>query len=120
MDVDYVHEMAYVALIHDNGHLREVGISRYATSADGQQCECAVTVAYDWRRRGLTLLLMRHLIGVARKHGVTGMFTIEDPANDGIRELAGHLGFQCAVEPCDSQLVRYTLNLKPVKGGFVP
>jgi len=111
MNVDYVHEMAYVALIHENGRLREVGVSRYATSADGRQCECAVTVANGWRQRGLTPLLMRHLIDVARKHGLTGMFTVEDPANDGIRELAGHLGFQCAAEPCDPQLVRYTLSL---------
>src|ERR1700756_209325 len=32
MHVDYVHDMAFVALAHDDGHLREVGISRYAAT----------------------------------------------------------------------------------------
>ena len=97
MKVDYTHEMAFVALVHDNGHLREIGVSRYATSGDGQQCECAVTVADEWRHRGLASLLMHHLIDVARKNGLRKMFTIEDPANEAMRELAGHLGFRCVV-----------------------
>ena len=111
MKVDYTHEMAFVALVHDNGHLREIGVSRYATSGDGQQCECAVTVADEWRHRGLASLLMHHLIDVARKNGLRKMFTIEDPANEAMRELAGHLGFRCGAEPDDPRLVRYTLDL---------
>ena len=111
MKVDYTHEMAFVALVHDNGHLREIGVSRYATSGDGQQCECAVTVADEWRHRGLASLLMHHLIDVARKNGLRKMFTIEDPANEAMRELAGHLGFRRGAEPDDPRLVRYTLDL---------
>ncbi len=111
MKVDYTHEMAFVALVHDNGHVREIGVSRYATSSDEQQCECAITVADDWRQRGLAVLLMSHLIHVARKNGLTKMFTIDDPANEAMRELAGYLGFRCATEPDDPRLVRYTLDL---------
>lgn len=111
MKVDYVHEMAFVALIHDNGHLREIGVSRYATGADEKQCECAVTVADDWRKRGLAVLLMHHLIDVARKNGLVRMFTIDDSANEAMRELAGYLGFRRMVEPDDPRLVRYTLDL---------
>ncbi|BFI96102.1 MAG: GNAT family N-acetyltransferase [Rhodanobacter sp.] len=111
MKVDYIHEMAFVALVHDEGRLREIGVSRYATSVDGEQCECAITVADEWRHRGLALLLMRHLIETARRNGLRKMFAIEDPANEAMRELAGHLGFRCGAEPDDARLVRYTLDL---------
>lgn len=111
MKVDYLHAMAFVALVHDDGHLREIGVSRYAMSADGQQCECAVTVTDDWRQRGLAVLLMRHLIDVARRNGLVRMFTIEDSANGATRELAGYLGFHGTAEPDDPRLVRYTLDL---------
>lgn len=111
MKVDYADAMAFVAFVHDDGHLREIGVSRYAASDDGKQCECAVTVADDWRQRGLATLLMRHLIGVARRHGLKKMFTMDDPANEAMRELAGHLGFQCRRDPDDPRLVRYTLEL---------
>lgn len=111
MKLDYSHEMAFVALVHDDGHLREIGVSRYATGDGGQQCECAVTVADEWRHRGLASLLMHHLIDVARKNGLRKMFAIEDPANEAMRELAGRLGFRCGAEPDDPRLVRYTLDL---------
>src|SRR5690348_8060787 len=41
MHVDYVHDMAFAAFAHDDGELREVGISRYSTTGDDRQCECA-------------------------------------------------------------------------------
>jgi len=68
-------------------------------------------VADEWRHRGLASLLMHHLIDVARKNGLRKMFTIEDPANEAMRELADHLGFRRSAEPGDARLVRYTLDL---------
>lgn len=111
MHVDYVHDMAFVAMVHDNGHLREVGVSRYATSGDGKQCECAVTVADDWRNRGLAVLLMRHLIDVARKQNLTRMFSIDDVNNEPMRELANYLGFKRESHPEDPKSVIYSLAL---------
>lgn len=111
MQVDYANTMAFVALLHDSGQLREIGVSRYAANDDGKQCECAVTVSDEWRHRGLAVLLMQHLIKVAREHGLKKMYSIDDPANEAIRELAGQLGFQCRQEPDDPRLVRYTLDL---------
>lgn len=111
MHVDYVHDMAFVALAHDDGHLREVGISRYAASQDGKQCECAVTVADDWCHRGLAVLLMRHLIATARKHKFARMFSIDDATNEPMRELASFLGFQCETNPDDPRTVIHSLSL---------
>jgi len=111
LHVDYVHQMAFVALAHDNGELREVGVSRYAASGDKDHCECAVTVADDWRHRGLAVLLMRHLIDVARRHGFKQMFSVDASDNQPMRELAGFLGFTCRRDPDDATQVIYTLDL---------
>lgn len=111
MHVDYTHDMAFVALAHDDGHLREVGISRYAATSDGKQCECAVTVADDWRNRGLAVLLMQHLIGVARENKFKRIFSIDDNTNEPMRELAGFLGFACESNPDDPRTVIYSMAL---------
>jgi len=111
MHVDYVHDMAFVALAHDNGHLREVGISRYSATKDEAQCECAVTVADDWCHRGLAVLLMHHLIDMARKNNFKRMFSVDDNTNESMRELAGFLGFKCESNPGDPKTVVYSLSL---------
>lgn len=111
MDVDYVNTMAFVALAHDNGELREVGISRYSATDDRTRCECAVTVADDWRHRGLAVALMRHLIEVARRNGFKTMFSLDLAENDEMRQLAHFLGFTRAPDPSDQTLVVHTLKL---------
>ena len=111
MDVHYPEQMAFVALAHDNGKLREVGVSRYSATDDGKRCECAVTVADDWRHRGLGVLLMQHLIQLARRNGFKQMFSIDAADNEPMRELAHHLGFERQLDPDDGSQVIHTLAL---------
>ncbi|WP_426689606.1 N-acetyltransferase family protein [Rhodanobacter ginsengiterrae] len=111
MDVDGHDRVAFVALAHDNGELREVGISRYSASGDDKRCECAITVADDWRHRGLAVLLMKHLIVIARKNGFRSMFSIDAADNEPMRELAGYLGFQRRMDPDDGTQVIHSLTL---------
>ena len=111
MNIDDQHQMAFVALAHDDGLLREVGVSRYCATDDDQRGECAVTVAEDWQQRGLGVLLMRHLIDRARKHGFRQLFSIDAADNVPMRELANYLGFQRRRDPEDASLVIHTLDL---------
>jgi len=111
MNVDYRDRMAFVALAHDNGELREVGISRYSASGDEKQCECAITVADDWRHRGLAVLLMRRLIDIARKNGFRRMFSIDAAENEPMHELANYLGFKRRLDPDDAAQAIHTLDL---------
>ncbi|MEX1827267.1 N-acetyltransferase family protein [Luteibacter sp. CQ10] len=111
MDTDGVTRVAYVALAHDNGELREVGISRYASASDRTRCECAVTVADDWRHRGLAVALMHHLIDTARRNGFQTMYSIDLAENHDMEELARHLGFTRVPDSSDATLVMHTLQL---------
>jgi GNAT superfamily N-acetyltransferase len=111
MDVDYDQRMAFVALAHDNGKLREVGVSRYSATSEQGHCECAVTVADDWRQRGLGVLLMRHLIDLARRNGFKVMTSLDAADNEAMRDLANYLGFHRRLDPDDSSQVIHTLDL---------
>jgi GNAT superfamily N-acetyltransferase len=111
MDVDYVQRAAFVALAHDNGKLREVGVSRYSATGGKGHCECAVTVADDWRRRGLGVLLMRHLIDLARRNGYKHMVSLDAGDNEAMRDLASYLGFHRRPDPGDPSQVSHTLDL---------
>ncbi|WP_343575886.1 GNAT family N-acetyltransferase [Pseudomonas sp.] len=106
MDLDYQTTMAFIALTHVDGELREVGISRYA-AVDNQQCECAVTVADDFKQLGLGLALMRHLIDVAKRNGFHQMYSIDSSMDRDMRDMARELGFRAQPDPDDAcQVIR--------------
>lgn len=110
MDVDGKHRLAYIALVHEQGQLIEIGVSRYAaTSSD--ECECAVTVADQWQHLGLGSLLMTHLIRAARQHGFVQMYSLDNANNQAMRELAAHLGFTTHTDPDDAHQVVHRLLL---------
>lgn len=111
MDVDYEHRMAFVALIHKDGSLREIGISRYSATGDEKHCECAVTVTDAWQGRGLGVLLMRHLMDVARRKGFKQMFSVDEASNQAMRDLASYLGFTRRPDPEDTALVIHSIDL---------
>jgi len=69
--LDYVHDLAFAAVVPDGARDKFVGISRYSTSSDGTACECAVTVLDDWQNKGLGAILMKHLIEVAAPNVLT-------------------------------------------------
>lgn len=110
-DIDYQHDMAFVALVHDEGEKREVGVSRFSVAPDGQASECAVVVADNWQGRGLGTLLMRHLIEVARSRGIRRMISIDASENMRMRDLAHFLGFHSRRDPQDAHQIVYTLDL---------
>ncbi|MEO7067114.1 MAG: GNAT family N-acetyltransferase [Rhodanobacter sp.] len=111
MDVDNLQQVALIALAHDDGELREVGVGRYGATAQDKQCECTITVAEDWRQRGLAVLLMRHLISQARKNGFRQMISLDAVNNAPMRELASFLDFRSQHDPQDSTQVIHTLDL---------
>lgn len=110
-DIDYKHDMAFVALVHRDGETQEIGASRYGTSIDGKSCECTVTVSDAWRHRGLATVLMRHLVDYAGARGIRKMVSFDSAQNVEMRELAEFLGFVRAPDPRDATRVIHTLKL---------
>lgn len=101
---------AYLALAHEDGQLRGVGLSRYS-DAGNLRCRCALTVADDWRHRGLALLMMCHLVEMARKRGFQQMFLSDAADHPPIEELVTGLGFEPSPDPDGSTRIVHTLVL---------
>ena len=116
MDVDYQGRMAYIAMVHENGHLTEVGISRYAVTADVQQCDCAVVVADRWQRQGMGALLMEHLIVAAQRNGFKKMMSVHQANNFGMHRLARSHGFHSRYPATGDSEIIYELDLMPAFG----
>lgn len=112
MDVDDDRRVALVALVDRDGQTCEVGVSRYVATADPHTCECAVTVADEWQRRGLGIRLMVHLIGEARRRGFSRMVSLDAAGNQAMRHLARSLGFRRRLDADDPSLAIHTLDLE--------
>jgi GNAT superfamily N-acetyltransferase len=110
MDVDDKQRAAFIALVHENGHLIEIGLARYAATGESE-CECAVTVADEWKHLGLATALMEHLIKGARKNGFRQMYSVDASSNAPMRDLAKALGFETRNDPDDSCQVIHRLCL---------
>ena len=110
-DLDFDQEMALIAIVDEDGKELEVGVSRYAKTAEHNHGECAVTVADDWQRRGLGSLLMRRLIEVARARGMTRLFSTDVPDNVKMKQLAEDLGFSRHFDASNPREVVHSLDL---------
>lgn len=110
-DVDGHLSMAFIALVEDEAGPRIVGVSRYAPNADRATREIAVTVADDWRNRGIGTRLAQALIRHAREHGIRKLYSIDLTDNTAMRTLAADLGMHAAPDPDDAHQVIYSLNL---------
>ncbi len=111
-NIDYAHDMGFIAVVREDSQEKVVGVCRYRTDSDGVQCECVVTVAENWQRKGLGVLLMRRLIEVARDRGISSMYSIDSVENTQVSDLARFLGFASRPHPDDSRLVIHALNLR--------
>lgn len=110
-DIDYEHELAFAAVVHDDSRDKFVALSRYSTSTDGTSCECAVTVMGDWQGKGLGTTMLTRLIEVARSRGIKHTWSIDSSENVAMADLAHHMGFQRKQDPEDSSQVVYSLWL---------
>lgn len=110
MDVDNQERLAYIALVHDNGQLVEIGVARYAAAKD-QACECAVVVADAWQHLGLARVLMQHLMAAAKKNGYTRMYSVDAATNAHMRQLTHDLGFESVTDPDDGTQVISSVQL---------
>lgn len=111
MTTDGTNNVAFIAIVDEKGAPREVGVCRYAATDRPHECECAVTVADDWRQRGLAVALMRELIATARRAHFQNMFSVDLAANHDMEVLARYLGFERHLDPQDPTLAMHRLTL---------
>lgn len=110
-DIDYVNDVALVAISPDGTGYRIVGVSRYAVDSTRKACECAVVVADAWQGKGLGTALMECLKTLASERGLLSMKSIDLAENWEMRDLASALGFHSRPDPDDPRQVIHTISL---------
>lgn len=110
-DVDYLHSMAFVATISQDGKEIEIGVSRYAPNSKDDIREMAVTVADEWQHLGIGTLLTEKLIEYARDHGVNTLYSVDLADNTSMHQLADEIGMSVRQDPEDSHQVIYSLAI---------
>ena len=109
--IDYDHEMAFIATRERNGKEEELGVARYVINPDRRSCEFALVVSDRWQRKGLAHRLMHHLMAVARTRGLE---TIEGEVlsnNTKMLELVKALGFRIYNDPDDPGIKQVSMAL---------
>lgn len=110
-DIDYVNDVALVAIAPQEAGHGIVGVSRYAVDSSRKSCECAVVVADAWQGKGLGTALMECLKTLAAERGLLSMRSVDLAENREMRDLASALGFHSCPDPDDPCQVIHTISL---------
>lgn len=112
--VDYDRELALVAVVDAQGEAGKAsfaGVARYIANPDRTSAEFAVVVGDAWQRRGVATVLMRRLIGCAKRRGLRELAGVVLRENESMLMLVRSLGFVLEDDPEDATQVNATLSL---------
>ena len=87
VQVDYVNEMAMVAVIGELGFEKVIGVGGYFLIPAHNMVEAAFSVLKSWQKKGIGTVLLRKLSKVAKEQGVNGFFVYTQPKNLGMIRL---------------------------------
>ncbi len=106
--LDYRHEMAFVALDQDTGHM--LGLVRLKDELDEQTAEFAILVGSRVKSHGLGWMLMRRVIDYAKAKGLRRVYGDVLVENTTMLQMCAELGFHA--EDIGSGIRRVVLDLE--------
>lgn len=113
------YELALLAEACVDGALIVIGEARYAFTPDRLESEFALSVADNWRGKGLGTLLMADIECRVRSLGAKHLCGDVLHSNEPMKALARKKGFRIADVPRDAKLVRIVKDLTLAPGaGF--
>jgi acetyltransferase len=117
--IEYGRDMALIAVVHDPGGERQVGVARYMRTPNSESAEMAIVVADAWQGSGLSRRLLTQLIDSARASGLKTLSADILTINRPMLALAGALGFELDDPLGDGTVARATLRLHGSAGARV-
>ena len=110
--LDYRHEMAFMALDEDTGHM--LGLVRLKDELDEKTAEFAILVRSRLKGHGLGWLLMRRVIDYAKQKGLRRVYGDVLVENTAMLQMCAELGFHA--QDMGSKFRRVVLDLKNIGG----
>jgi RimJ/RimL family protein N-acetyltransferase len=105
--LDYRHEMAFIALDKDTGHM--LGLVRLKDELDEETAEFAILVRSRLKGHGLGWLLMRRVIDYAKEKGLRRVYGDVLIENKTMLQMCAELGFHTVERGSD--MTRVVLDL---------
>ncbi len=109
VNVDFINQVALVALIDEGGRSEIAGGGRYIVVQPGQ-AEVAFVVVDEYQGRGIGRALMRHLSNIARAAGLRTLIAEVLPENIPMLQLFKTSGLELSTRRED-QVVYVTISL---------
>jgi RimJ/RimL family protein N-acetyltransferase len=106
--LNYQHEMAFIALDEDTGHM--LGLVRLKEELDEETAEFAILVRSRLKGHGLGWLLMRRVIDYAKEKGLRRVYGDVLAENSAMLKMCAELGFH--TEDFGSRMKRVVLDLE--------
>jgi len=110
--LDYRHEMAFIALDEDTGHV--LGLVRLKDELDEKTAEFAILVRSRLKGHGLGWLLMRRVIDYAKEQGLRRVYGDVLVENTTMLQMCAELGFHA--QDIGSDIRRVVLDLENIGG----
>jgi len=108
--IDYVREMAFVAVPSDDPRRETLGVVRMVADADNHTAEFAILIRSDLKGIGLGRVLMAKMIGYCRAHGMRRVIGNVLAENAPMLRMAERFGFR-RERFVDGDIVEITLDL---------
>lgn len=118
--IDYVTEFALAAVIEEGGEERIVGVCRAIASSDQSRAELTIVLRDDWQGRGIGKIMVKKVVMVMHRHGVSRIEILLDSRNDKMKKLFMSLGYpyiyeESILDICD----RMEIEIWPEKEGII-
>ena len=110
--LDYRHEMAFIALDEDTGHM--LGLVRLKDELDEKTAEFAILVRSRLKGHGLGWLLMRRVIDYAKEKGLQRVYGDVLVENTTMLQMCAELGFYA--KDMGSNFRRVVLDFENIGG----
>ena len=110
--IDFARDMAIIATVTLAGRETQIGVARYARLENGSCCEFAIAVADQWQGCGTGARLLRELIAIASRSGITEIVGDVLSTNTAMFALARKVGMSVQPHPDGATLRRLVVSIR--------
>ena len=113
--IDFTRDMAIIATVALDGRETQIGVARYARLENRSCCEFAIAVADQWHGCGVGVRLLRELIAIGSRSGITEIVGDTLSTNVAMFALARKIGMSVQPHPEGATLRRLVLSIPDPK-----
>ena len=109
--IDYINDMALIAIVSENEKQRMIGVARYVIVKKTGGAEIAVVISDDWQGKGLGTKLLINLLDIIIKRNIPKLCGDVFLENDKMMKIIKDSGFKL-ISKNDMNVKHFEIKLK--------